>query len=64
VQVGDWQSWKPTNGKDIGELQSNLTLGEVEKLTIALDPGDDEKEDDEYAGWRSIPPSIQHFHFY
>jgi hypothetical protein len=48
VQVGDWQSWKPTNGTDIGELQSNLTSVEVEKLAIALDPCDDEKEDDEY----------------
>jgi len=25
-----------------------LTLGGVEKLTIALDPGDDEKEDDKH----------------
>jgi hypothetical protein len=32
VQVGDSPSWKPTNGTDIGELQSNLILGEVEKL--------------------------------
>jgi hypothetical protein len=35
VQVGDWQSWKLTNGTDIGELQSNLTSVEVEKASYS-----------------------------
>ena len=42
VQVGKWKDWKPTKGNDIEELQSNLTLEEVEKLAseIPIDDND------------------------
>src|SRR6202165_406675 len=41
VQVGNWKDWQPTTGGDIEELQSNLTLEEVEKLAAEM-PVDDE----------------------
>jgi hypothetical protein len=44
VKVGDWKSWKPANEEDNGELQSNLTSTEVEKLAITLNPCDDSEE--------------------
>jgi hypothetical protein len=44
VKVGDWKSWKPANEEDNGELQSNLTSTEVEKLAITLNPCDDNEE--------------------
>ena len=39
VQVGNWRDWQPPSG-DIGELQSNLTPEEVEKLASEV-PIDD-----------------------
>jgi hypothetical protein len=45
IKVGDWKSWKPVNEEDNGELQSNLTSTEVEKLAITLiNPCDDNEE--------------------
>ena len=37
--MGNWRDWQPPAG-DIGELQSNLTLEEVEKLASEV-PIDD-----------------------
>jgi hypothetical protein len=40
VQVGNWREWRPKEGEDI---ESNLTLEEVEVLasSITVDDGDD-----------------------
>jgi hypothetical protein len=41
VQVGNWMDWQPR--KEEGEeLQSNLTLEEVEKLASEVPTGDDD----------------------
>jgi hypothetical protein len=43
VEVGNWKDWRPTEGGDSEELQSNLTPEEVEKLSSAI-PIDDEDD--------------------
>jgi hypothetical protein len=44
VQVGNWMDWQPR--KEEGEeLQSNLTLEEVEKLASEVPIGDDDVVD-------------------
>ena len=45
VQVGNWKDWQPIKGHDSTELQSNLTLEEVEKLASEVPIGDDDVVD-------------------
>jgi hypothetical protein len=40
VQVGNWMDWQPREGE---ELQSNLTLEEVEKLASEVPISDDDE---------------------
>ena len=44
VQVGNWMDWQPTKGEG-EELQSNLTLEEVEKLASEVPISDDDVVD-------------------
>ena len=43
VQVGNWMDWQPTKGEG-DELQSNLTLEEVEKLASEITVDNDDND--------------------
>lgn len=42
VRVGDWKNWQPQKGSETEELQSNLTVEEVEKLASKFIIDDDD----------------------